>query len=67
MDKIYLPLGIIFLLYLGQSLLRNGIRGIKEKDKPFGLYNPRFNVIYGIIGIISGLILLIRFITTTLF
>ena len=58
---------ILFTFLLGYSLLKGGIDDIKKKYTPFGLYDPRLNVIIGIFGIICGLILLIELIRLILF
>ena len=66
MVVIYHILALLITLYLGQSLLRNGIKGIKEKDKPFWLYDPRLNVVIGIFCIIIGIITFIKLIMVIL-
>ena len=62
MEKIYLLLAMLFAFFIGQSLLRSGIRGIRKKHKPFGLYDPRWNVVFGMVGIILGLAFYIKLI-----
>lgn len=67
MELLRLLFVILFTSFLGYSLLKSGIEGIKKKYTPFGLYDPRWNIILGLVGIISGLIFFVKLVKIILF
>lgn len=67
MDLLIYCSGSVILVWFGWSLLKMGRKAIKEDERAFGVYDPKFGIVSGPLLILAGIVVFVRSVIMPLF